>query len=37
MIRGSCFYLRHPKKEEIPQLINLLNNLDTRARGCQPN
>ncbi len=31
MLRGSCFYLRHPKKEEIPQLIHLLNDLDARG------
>lgn len=31
MLKGSCFYLRHPKKEEIPQLITLQNNLEARG------
>ncbi len=31
MLIGSCFHLRHPKKEEIPQIITLQNNLEARG------
>lgn len=31
MLKGSGFYLRHPKKEEIPTIIQLQNNLEARG------
>lgn len=31
MIKGSCFNLRHVKKDDLPQLVTLLN--DPEQRG----
>lgn len=31
MIKGSCFTLRHVKKSEIPQLLELINNPESRG------
>lgn len=31
MIFGSCFYLRHPKKTEFEQLLELMNHPDSRG------
>lgn len=31
MIKGSCFHLRHLRKEEVPQYVELLNHPDSKG------